>query len=204
MNSARLQNILLTLSGPDRLGLLDAVASSVNELGGNWLESRIMRLRGHFSGLLHITLPVGKSEDLDAALQKIDGLGAQLITLKAPRDDESEAQSLNASLELTGYDRPGIVRTVTRLLKAQDVDIDSFDSELRRAPMSGEPTFYAKAQLRLQPGTTSDTLAQALERLGSDLMVDVQIEAQKGGERTPEPQINPSRKEPRAQISRRP
>lgn len=178
MNNLRHELLLLSLFGQDRPGQLDAVARVIADLKGNWLESRILRLAGHFTGLLRISLAAEEHDNLHAALQKIAGLQTQLIVLETAEDEaaKKEDQDQRATLELTGYDRPGIVRTVTKLLNQQGVDIETFESELRRAPMSGDPTFYARVQLSIPQGDAVDDLAHTLERLGSDLMVDIHLD----------------------------
>ena len=47
-------DLVLTLIGPDRPGLVEAVAEVVAAHGGNWLESRMARLAGKFAGILRI------------------------------------------------------------------------------------------------------------------------------------------------------
>ena len=178
MNSARQDLFLLSLASLDRPGLLDAVAKAIADLQGSWLESRMLRLEGHFTGLLRVSLPHDQRENLDAALQKIEGLQSQLFALVTREDDaDVQSQDQRATLELTSYDRPGLVRKVSRLLKRHDVDIETFESELRRAAMSGDPTFYARVHLSIPKGNSIDELTRALERLGSDLMVDLQLDS---------------------------
>ena len=46
--------LVLTLIGPDRAGLVEAVAAVVADHGGNWLESRMSRLAGQFAGILEV------------------------------------------------------------------------------------------------------------------------------------------------------
>ena len=178
MNHTRRELLLLSLTGQDRPGLLDAVAQALSDLDGSWLESRIVRLDGYFTGLLRVSIGAQHSAGLEQALQNIDGLQSQIIKLLTTEDSQKTGadEDLSATLELTGYDRPGIVRTVTRLLMQQGVDIETFESELRRAPMSGDPTFYARVHLRIPKMDSPDELARALERLGTDLMVDVQVD----------------------------
>ena len=43
-------DLVLTLIGPDRPGLVEAVAEVVARHGGNWLESRMAHLAGKFAG----------------------------------------------------------------------------------------------------------------------------------------------------------
>ena len=50
-------DVVLTLVGPDRPGLVEAVADAIAAQGGNWLESRMSHLAGRFAGILRVELP---------------------------------------------------------------------------------------------------------------------------------------------------
>jgi len=50
-------SLVMTIIGRDRPGLVDSVATRVAEHGGNWLESRMSRLGGHFAGILRVEIP---------------------------------------------------------------------------------------------------------------------------------------------------
>jgi len=64
--------LVMTMIGPDRPGLVDAVAGLVAEHDGNWLESRMSRLGGHFAGILRLEVPAAKETALVAALRALD------------------------------------------------------------------------------------------------------------------------------------
>ena len=48
--------LVLTLIGKDRPGLVEALAATVAEHGGNWVESRMCRLGGEFAGVLRVEI----------------------------------------------------------------------------------------------------------------------------------------------------
>jgi glycine cleavage system regulatory protein len=80
-------------------------------------------------------------------------------------------------LELVGNDRPGIVRDVSRVLADQQINIDELQTEVVRAPMSGELLFRASARLNAPPAVTLDALRQQLESLAGELMVDLDVDS---------------------------
>ena len=79
-------------------------------------------------------------------------------------------------LAVTGGDRPGIVRDVSRVLAAQSVNVEELESAMACAPMSGEPRFVARARLLVPASLELSTLRTALEALGNELMVDLSAE----------------------------
>jgi glycine cleavage system regulatory protein len=165
--------LVMTLISPDRTGLVEAVARTVAEHGGNWLESRLCRLGGEFAGILRVEVPAAKKAALLAALQRLQTHGLQI----AVRDDTPAAAPAGPQtrLEIVGADRPGIVREITSALARAGVNVEEFSSEVGSAPMSGEPLFKATARLRLPEHCHQATLKQELEKIAADLLVDVSL-----------------------------
>ncbi|MFH1812436.1 MAG: ACT domain-containing protein [Pseudomonadota bacterium] len=174
MSSTSVQ-LVMTVIGRDRPGLVERLSRQVEEHGGNWLESRMAHLASYFAGVLRVEVP----EDRLAALrERLEGMSAEglQMTLQQASDVPVQARRRRALLEVTGYDRPGIVRAVTSALAARGVNIDELETELAGAPMSGTPTFHARAILHLPEDLTVRALSEALEIIGSDLMVDIELD----------------------------
>lgn len=166
-------SLVMTLIGADRPGLVEAVAQLVADHDGNWLESRMSRLGGQFAGILRIHLPEGRQRDLVAALRGLEGRGLQVIVHE---DSASAAGSGSLRLlEVVGHDRPGIVREIARVLATRGINVEELSSEVASAPMSGEPLFKARARLLLPPSCPSEVLRQDLERIASDLIVEISL-----------------------------
>ena len=164
--------LVMTIISPDRTGLVESIARTVAEHGGNWLESRMCRLGGEFAGILRVEIPTEKKSALLAALQKLSANGLQILV----RDDAStsaKASGKQTKLEIVGSDRPGIVREITSALARANVNVEEFFSELVSAPMSGETLFKATARLQLPEKCDLAALKKDLEKIAADLLVDV-------------------------------
>jgi glycine cleavage system regulatory protein len=162
--------LVMTLIGPDRTGLVEMVARTVSEHGGNWLESRMCRLGGEFAGILRIEIPEAKKASLLAAMQGIPDLNV------VGRPDAKSIPTTGArqtKLEIVGSDRPGIVRDITSALARAKVNVEEFSSEVVSAPMSGETLFKASARLQLPGDCDLAALKKDLEKIAADLLVDV-------------------------------
>ena len=162
--------LVMTLIGPDRTGLVEAVARTVSEHGGNWLESRMCRLGGEFAGILRIEIPAEKKPSLLAALPKISGLN---VVVRPDETKISPAGARQTKFEIVGSDRPGIVREITSALARANVNVEEFSSEVVSAPMSGETLFKASARLQLPEHCDLAALKKDLEKIAADLLVDV-------------------------------
>ena len=79
-------------------------------------------------------------------------------------------------MTLVGNDRSGIVREITALLSQQGVNLERLSTDVRPAPMSGDPLFNAEALLQVPATLSLETLQEALETLADDLMVELRQE----------------------------
>jgi glycine cleavage system regulatory protein len=164
-------SLVLTVIGPDRTGLVEALAERISAAGGNWEASRMAQLSGQFAGILLVTVDRARTDELVSGLR---GLGGLLQVSAHPAGEPAPAPSAQqVFLELTGDDRVGIVRDVARILAERGVNVEDLESTVVSAPMSGEPLFSAHAVLRVPAGLALAELRASLETLGSELMVDL-------------------------------
>ena len=54
------KNIVLTLAGQDRIGIVERITKEVLNGGGNIVGSRMARLGGEFAMLMLVSVPPGK------------------------------------------------------------------------------------------------------------------------------------------------
>jgi len=171
-----LSPFVLTLVGPDRPGLVDLVATTIAQHGGNWLESRMARLGGQFAGILRADVPSERRADLARALQDLSTHGLTLVIHSGTGTPSTQAsQGSTATLELLGHDRPGIVRQISGALARHQVNVEELETGTESAPMTGDILFRAHAQLQIPAGCDMAALQTELERIAADLMVDVSL-----------------------------
>ena len=166
-------SLVLTLLGPDRPGLVEAVATIVSEQNANWLESRMSHLAGHFAGIVRVEV---EKSAVYALIQKLEGLEEKGLSIVARRDESEDAQDVTVVwMELVGNDRPGIVSELSRVFAEKQVNVEEFQTELQGAPNSGAVLFRAHAALKLPTELSIDDLQKALEGIAADLMVDITL-----------------------------
>lgn len=160
-------DLIMTVLGTDRSGLVQQLAQTVTDHGGNWLESRMARLAGQFAGVARIQCPKDAVDALETALNQ-SGLNIQIA-----RDVETDSAALRkVQFEVMGNDRPGIVRELTTAIAGAGGNVEEFTTGLESAPMSGQPMFRAHGVVSLNGEDPLDSLRQAIEELGEDLTVD--------------------------------
>ncbi len=169
-------DLVLTLIGPDRPGIVEAIAEPIARHGGNWLESRMAHLAGKFAGILRIDVPAGQEASLTAALGALEASGLKL-TIEAGPAAAGEPGARTFLLDLVGLDRPGIVREISHALAERGVNIEELTTDRTTAPMSGELLFRSRARVSVPPRTDPERLRERLEQLAGDLMVQITLAA---------------------------
>jgi glycine cleavage system regulatory protein len=167
-------DLVLTLIGPDRPGIVEAIAEPIARHGGNWLESRMAHLAGKFAGILRIEVAAAQEAALSAALRALEKDGLKL-TIEVGPSDQVVAGARILVLELMGLDRPGIVREISGALADHGVNIEELVTDRTTAPMSGELLFRSRARVAFPPQADPEQLRRRLEELAADLMVQVSL-----------------------------
>jgi glycine cleavage system regulatory protein len=168
-------SLVLTVIGPDRPGLVEALSEAVADHGANWQESRMSHLEGWFAGLLRVNIPEANAANLVRALEELGSRGLR-VTVQPSEPVPTAAETHALRLELTGQDRPGIIRQLSHVLAELRVNVDELDTNVTSAPMSGEPLFRARASLRVPNSVPPEELREALEKIAHELMVDVSLD----------------------------
>jgi glycine cleavage system regulatory protein len=160
--------LVVTVLGPDRAGIVQDLARVIADAGGNWEESSLARMAGRFAGMVKVSVPsVAAADSVTSGLRALPGL--QIVVDRGGGD---EAQGAPVRLEITGTDRPGIVRDVTRVLVQRGANIVAFSTDYVEAPMAGGLLFHAEVEARVPP-EAMDALRAGLEELQDDLQLDV-------------------------------
>jgi glycine cleavage system regulatory protein len=167
-------DLVLTLLGPDRPGIVEALAEPIARHGGNWLESRMAHLAGKFAGILRLEVPAGQEASLVTALRALESGGLRL-TIEAGPSPAAAPGARAFVLELVGLDRPGIVREISHALAGEAVNIEELTTDRTTAPMSGELLFRSRARVSVPAAVDPERLRQRLEQLAGDLMVQVSL-----------------------------
>lgn len=166
-------NLVLTVIGEDKPGLVESLAEVIANNSGNWLESSMSQLAGKFAGILRVNVADAEAGTLITAL---DGMSDQLKIVIERVDGEIEIESPKMiELNLVGNDRPGIVREISHALSSLSVNVEELSTECVPAPMSSDDLFKAYAKLKTPAGLKPEVLQQELESLADDLMVEINL-----------------------------
>lgn len=165
-------HLVLTVVGDDRVGLVGALAQKVAEAGANWEQSELAELAGAFAGIVLVTVPDDRVDELAAAVGSLEGLTVAVHS-GAPSAPDEDARTLEFTV--LGNDRPGIVRDVTGAISAHALSIDAFRSRTIDAPMAGGILFEATVSVSVPHGADAAEITHALEALAGEIQVDLTV-----------------------------
>ena len=163
-------SLILTVVGPDRPGLVNALSQAVAARGGSWLESRMARLAGQFAGIVMVDAPESLLDDLRA----LESHGLRIQVQAGVAEPPAVASQLLLVVDVVGNDRPGIVRDITQIFAANGVNIEELTTGVASGSFSGGTLFRASALVRAPSEAAVGAMRQGLEQLGNELMVDIQ------------------------------
>ena len=167
-----MDQLVITILGDDRAGLVDALSGAISRHGGNWERSQMIELAGKFAGVVLVRIAPSNTDALRAELDQIEASGLLNIELEKAAVESDDTIKHRFDLEITGQDHPGIVYEVSHALAQNNINIEEFSSEVVPAPMGGE-MFKANAVVEAPESTELDDLQDIIEAVATDLLVDI-------------------------------
>ena len=167
-------SLVITILGPDQVGLVKSLSETLNEHKGSWTESRMSHLGGKFAGLLEVSVPTAEVESLTNALQALQTDTFKIMVDQCCEEPASKPTH-SLSLDILGQDRPGIILDITQQLATLNVNIEELESEVKPASMSGGTLFSAKLKLGLPDGVSTEEVQDSLESMSDQFMVDIDV-----------------------------
>lgn len=171
--------MVITAVGSDRPGLVDEISSFLAARNINIEDSRMSVLGGEFAVILLAAGVAGFDTKLAAdipSLEKKTGLSIQMKQTTAPQERKIKP-SIPHRLTATSMDHPGIVHEITRMLHNRAINIESMETRVINAPLSGAPIFKMKCVINIPFELKLSTVRKELEKLGERMDIDIEIVA---------------------------
>jgi len=167
-------SLVVTAIGTDRPGLVSLLSERAQGFGANWAGSRMTNLAGQFAGIVHFDVPAPNAEPLAQALRGLESSGLRIVIAQSEVASAPPGRRI-VVLELTGVDRPGIVRDLSRHLADKGVSIDDLHTEIVDGGTPPRHLFKVRAVLVVPESLPTATLRSALDQLASEMMVDIAL-----------------------------
>jgi glycine cleavage system transcriptional repressor len=169
--------LVLSALGPDKTGLVAAIAEHVTSRGGNVEDSR-MAILGHEFGVM--MLVSGDEAAVDAitidlhALEQKTGLGLLARPTSAP-DEKRHQGGLPCRIEASALDREGIVQALAASLQQLGISVVSLETTAYHASMSGAPLFRLLAHVEVPRSVGLSTLRERMAEAARALDLDIDV-----------------------------
>lgn len=153
--------VLLAI-GSDKPGIVNLVSAFITERGCNIEDSRMSVMGDDFALVMLFSGPLPAIEKVKADIKNLEGtvgLTTLLKDTKAPASRPREA-SLPYTLEAFGMDHPGIVNEVTGVLHKHKINVESMETGVGNAPVSGTPVFHMHIKIAVPANVSINKLKE--------------------------------------------
>jgi glycine cleavage system transcriptional repressor len=175
------KNLVISLIGHDRVGLVEELSKVVVDSRGNIEASRMAHLGGEFAILMFVTLPPESYDQLNKNVQKLVDEDYKIIITETRHSDPSKYTGwLPFRIEVNGADHEGIIHKVSHQIAGFGINIESMETNVVKAPISGTPLFTLTAVIFVPPDQTHHDWSEKLQRVGDELNVDIEVMSYKG------------------------
>ncbi len=173
-SKAAVTSLVVTAIAKDRSGLVSLLSDRARGFGANWAGSRMASLAGQFAGMVHFEVPTENAEALAAALRGLESSGIRVVIEKSEAPLAPAGRRV-VTLELTGPDRPGIVRDLSHSLADRGVSIAELHTEIVNGATPSSQQFKIKALLVVPEALANDELQRALQALALEMSADIAL-----------------------------
>jgi glycine cleavage system transcriptional repressor len=132
------------------------------------------RLGGEFAVLMLLSLTRGNQQTLANSLDK---LNKKQVKVFIRETDLSRLKRFEGfvpyEITVIGADHEGIVHRVAEYLAEMQIQVDTMETRVTSAPITGTPLFSMDAEVQVPPEINLPVLRDKLEDLGDKLGVDI-------------------------------
>lgn len=167
---------VLTALGHDRVGIVEELTEILGNEECNIEESRMAVLGKEFAVIL---LASGEAQAVERLTDRLPRLREELGLQIEIRPTESESvipAGRPYLIEAVSLDAPGIMHSVTAILKESGVNIEEVSTETSSAPWTGATMFIMKGTIILPQGVHAVDLRERLESLEHEQDIDIKLE----------------------------
>jgi glycine cleavage system regulatory protein/folate-dependent phosphoribosylglycinamide formyltransferase PurN len=173
-------SLVATVIGPDRPGIVRQISERAKGFGANWTASRMSSLGSQFAGIVQFEVAPEHAEGLTVALRGLESAGLQVAIARSDSAPPPPGRRIVA-LEMTGVDRPGIVRELSSGLAERGVSIEDLHTEVVNGATAAEHQFRVKAVLFVPNTVRNEELRNALKALATEMKIDLALDEYEAG-----------------------
>lgn len=167
---------LITLTAANRVGILAAVTTALDELGANLVEGSQTVIQKFFTLILAADFPADRHPDV--IVDHIRDIGRPYridVSLKDPHQEtlheDCPSGCRTCCLSLTGQDQPGVLRLISTIFAQHEIDVADLHAAGR-----DDGSFLIALRLTVPPDVEVEALTAELERKGQSIALSATVE----------------------------
>ena len=165
---------ILFLVGNDRPGIVDDLSAFLYQRNANIEDSRMAALGGKFAIMTLFSCSGEHLQKIQGDLAILGDLGFEVSVHEAADPEQiAKRPEIPLKLEVISMDHPGIVQKVVHILHHYGISINSLDTQVIRAPLSGAPLFDLKLEAGVPQGVTIAKVKEELTALARKENLDL-------------------------------
>jgi len=170
--------LLVTSIGEDRPGIVACLTEVFVANSANLEESRMAILGGEFAAIMLVSIATNNVPTLERDLAKLQTQGISVTARRTENLDPNRfAGYSNFEIFLKGADHEGIVHKVSSFLHDQSINIQSVETTVVPAPVTGSPLFQMSALVLVPPSLSAAELKKKLDAIADQETVDIELRA---------------------------
>jgi glycine cleavage system transcriptional repressor len=171
------QRAVISAIGPDRPGIVNAIAEVVRSLDLNIDDSRMTVLGGEFAILMSVTGAEHSMSTLEARIaETCRELG--LVHLFRPTVERDRTLGgIPYRVRVRAMDHPGIVHEIAGFFSSRKINIDDLNTEVRPAAHTGTPIFELTMRVQIPSRVPVRALRSAFEDFCDERDLDGVLES---------------------------
>lgn len=165
--------LVLTIIGRDRAGVVAELADVVRFHEANWKRSELAEISGTFAGVIVVDVDDDLADELlaDLAILRQRGLHITAEQIDAPVE---APDGQHVRLRFTGDDRPGVVHEISSVISGFGISIARLGTEV---DTSGDvDQFHITAQMVVPEAVDLDAALEAVTTLAEQLDIHLHVE----------------------------
>lgn len=167
--------LVLTIIGRDRAGVVASLADVVRFHDGNWKRSELAEIGGTFAGVVVVEVGDDRVDELLTNLLVLRDQGLH-VTAQQVEEPTAVPDTDEVRLRLTGDDRPGVVHEISSAIGAHGISISRLGTVTDLPGTDGGTRFEITVRMTVPVGTDLDAVLDSLGELASSSGIALDVE----------------------------
>lgn len=167
--------LVLTIIGRDRAGVVASLADVVRFHDGNWKRSELAEIGGTFAGVVVVEVGGDRVDELLTNLLILRDQGLH-VTAQQVEQPTVAPEADEVRLRLTGDDRPGVVHEISTAISDLGISISRLGTVTDLPGKDGGTRFEITAQLTVPVGADIDAVLDSVGERAASLGIALNVE----------------------------